>query len=173
MRLPNCIGFLKPKLVQSQPLRFLKASQRIPHKPDPPRLRKTLATRLTMAHVTHLGMISFSSSNAILLHLLLLSPNGVSRAFSVKTNVSRGLLCAGPSRGLPCKNQRKSWPSRGLPSKNQCTVRLPRNEAGNPGVLRPCFWDLVPPLGAVCFIDTKGTNSLATCMFLSFFALWC
>ena len=33
-------------------------------------------------------------------------------------------------------------------------------------VLRPCFWDLVPSLGAVCVIDTKGTNSLATCMFL-------
>ena len=53
------------------------------------------------------------------------------------------------------------------------TVRLPPDEAGNPCVLRPCFWDLVPPLGAVCVIDTKGTNSLATCMFLSLFALWC
>ena len=53
------------------------------------------------------------------------------------------------------------------------TVRLPPNEAGNPCVLRPCFWDLVPPLRAVCVIDTKGTNSLTTCMFLSLFALWC
>ena len=53
------------------------------------------------------------------------------------------------------------------------TVRLPPNEAGNPCVLRPCFWDLAPPLGAVCVIDTKGTNSLTTCMFLSLFALWC
>ena len=55
----------------------------------------------------------------------------------------------------------------------ESTVRLPPNEAGNPCVLRPCFWDLAPPLGAVCVIDTKGTNSLTTCMFLSLFALWC
>ena len=81
-RLPNCIGFLKPKVIQSQPPRFLKASWRSP------RLRETHATTLTMAHVTHLNMISFSSSNAILLHLLLQNPNGVSGAFFVETNLS-------------------------------------------------------------------------------------
>ena len=48
-----------------------------------------------------------------------------------------------------------------------------KKDEGGAAVFHPCFWDLVPPLGAVCVIDTKGTNSLATCMFLSLFALWC